>query len=137
MKIEINELSELDAAAQTFIDNMKDNVVFAFYGDMGAGKTTFIKALCEKLGVDETITSPTFAIVNEYRRGDGTPIYHFDFYRVNKIEEAIDFGCAEYFHSGNICFIEWPQIIEPILPEQTQKINIRETENKRRVIEFI
>lgn len=137
MKIEINDLSELDAAAQTFIDNMKDNVVFAFYGDMGAGKTTFIKALCEKLGVEETITSPTFAIVNEYGRGDGDPIYHFDFYRVNKIEEAIDFGCAEYFHSGNICFIEWPQIIEPILPEQAQKINIRETENKRRVIEFI
>ncbi len=137
MKIEINDLSELDAAAQTFIDNMKDNVIFAFYGDMGAGKTTFIKALCEKLGVDETITSPTFAIVNEYGRGDADPIYHFDFYRVYKIEEAIDFGCAEYFHSGNICFIEWPQIIEPILPEQTQKINIRETENKRRVIEFI
>lgn len=137
MKIEINDLSELDAAAQTFINLMRENVVFAFYGEMGAGKTTFIKAVCKNLGVEETITSPTFAIVNEYGRENGNPIYHFDFYRVNKIEEAIDFGCTDYFHSGNICFIEWPQIIEQILPEQTQKINIRETENKTRVIEFI
>ncbi len=137
MKIEIKDLSELDVAAQMFINLMRENAVFAFYGEMGAGKTTFIKAVCKRLGVEETITSPTFAIVNEYGRENENPIYHFDFYRVNKIEEAIDFGCTDYFHSGNICFIEWPQIIEQILPEQTQKINIRETENKTRVIEFI
>ncbi len=137
MKIEINDISDIQTAAQTFIDNMSNYKVFAFYGEMGVGKTTFIKAICEKLGVEETITSPTFAIVNEYGANDGKTVYHFDFYRINKLQEAVDFGCGDYLYSGNLCFIEWPELIEPILPDETQKITIRETEDKKRVVEFL
>ena len=106
MQLIINHLSDIDAAAKQFAAQIGQNTVFAFYGDMGAGKTTFIKAVCEQLGVEETITSPTFAIVNEYRCGSGEPIYHFDFYRINKLEEAFDFGYEDYFYSGNLCFIK-------------------------------
>lgn len=135
MKLEINNLNDIPEAAQRFADQMGDNKVFAFYGDMGAGKTTFIKAICEVLGVKETITSPTFAIVNEYKSGSGDPIFHFDFYRINKLEEAYDFGYEDYFYSGNVCFIEWPELIEPILPLDIVEVAIRETENGSRVVE--
>lgn len=135
MKLEINNLNDISEAAQRFADQMGDNKVFAFYGDMGAGKTTFIKAICEVLGVKETITSPTFAIVNEYKSGSGDPIFHFDFYRINKLEEAYDFGYEDYFYSGNVCFIEWPELIEPILPLDIVEVAIRETENGSRVVE--
>jgi tRNA threonylcarbamoyladenosine biosynthesis protein TsaE len=100
-----------------------------------AGKTTFIKALCEELGVEETITSPTFAIINEYRDGGGNSIFHFDFYRINKLEEAFDFGYEDYFYSGNLCFIEWPERIEPLLPAGTVKVYIDGSDDGVRTIE--
>lgn len=137
MKIKINNLSDIQTAAKEFIAAMGENTVFAFYGGMGAGKTTFIKAVCEELGVSETITSPTFAIVNEYKNKEGLPIYHFDFYRINKLEEAFDFGYEDYFYSGNLCFIEWPELVEPILPENSVKITIKEQENGSRIIEAV
>lgn len=136
MKLYINNLSEIRSVAQQFISQMGSHTVFAFYGSMGAGKTTFIKAVCEELGVSETITSPTFAIVNEYKNGAGNPVYHFDFYRINKVEEAFDFGYEDYFYSGNICFIEWPELVESLLPENTVKVSITETESGLREVEM-
>lgn len=134
MDITISDLSQINEAAKQFIQQMDGNTIFAFYGAMGAGKTTFIKALCEELGVVETITSPTFAIVNEYKDAHNNPIYHFDFYRINKIEEAFDFGYEDYFYSGHYCFIEWPELVEPLLPESAVRISISETEAGNRVI---
>lgn len=120
--------------ARVFIDNMGENTVFAFYGKMGAGKTTFTKALCEALGVQDVINSPTFAIVNEYEAGNGDPIYHFDFYRIKRLSEAYDIGVDDYFYSGNLCFIEWPELVEDILPEETVKVTIEELpDGNRRV----
>ncbi|HAC72096.1 MAG TPA: tRNA (adenosine(37)-N6)-threonylcarbamoyltransferase complex ATPase subunit type 1 TsaE, partial [Porphyromonadaceae bacterium] len=118
-----------------FIAGMGNDKVFAFYGAMGAGKTTFIKAVCEGLGVQETITSPTFAIINEYRDNEGNSIYHFDFYRIHKLEEAFDFGYEDYFYSGNLCFIEWPELVEPLLPGNTVKVYITGTDAGTRTIE--
>ena len=101
--------------------------VVAFYGKMGAGKTTFIKALCEELGVEDVITSPTFAIVNEYTIGErGESIYHFDFYRIKRLEEVYDMGYEDYFYSGNLCLIEWPELIEEILPDEAIRVTIAE-----------
>lgn len=128
MKIEINDINEIPEAARQFVSQIGDNKVFAFYGAMGVGKTTFIKAICKELGVQETITSPTFAIVNEYKSGQSEPIYHFDFYRINKLEEAYDFGYEDYFYSGNLCFIEWPELIESILPNNRVEVQINETD---------
>ena len=105
MEIKINDLNNIRETAREFIANMGDHTVFAFYGKMGAGKTTFIKAICEELGVEDVITSPTFAIINEYTGQDQT-IYHFDFYRIKKLEEVYDMGYEEYFYSGALCFIE-------------------------------
>jgi tRNA threonylcarbamoyladenosine biosynthesis protein TsaE len=104
---------------------------------MGAGKTTFIKALCEELGVTERVASPTFAIINEYRDREGASLYHFDFYRINKLEEVFDFGYEDYFYSGCRCFIEWPELVEEVLPEGTLRISIRETDDGARVVERI
>lgn len=115
---------DIKQAAKQFAEAMGENTVFAFYGKMGAGKTTFIKAVCEELGVEDIVTSPTFAIVNEYEAADGRPIYHFDFYRIKKVSEAYDMGCEEYFYSGHPCFIEWPELIEEVLPEETVNVNI-------------
>ena len=137
MEIKIDNLENIKAAAQQFVDNMGNNRVFAFYGKMGAGKTTFIKAICECLGVDDVITSPTFAIVNEYSSAEsGQVIYHFDFYRIKKLEEVYDMGYEEYFDSGNPCFIEWPELIESLLPEDAVKVNIEEQEDGSRVVIF-
>ena len=109
--------------------------VFAFYGKMGAGKTTFIKAICEELGVSDVITSPTFALVNEYTAGNGAAIYHFDFYRIKKLEEVYDMGYEDYFYGGNLCFLEWPELIEEILPEDTTKVTItEEADGSRKVV---
>ena len=105
------------------------NTVFAFYGKMGAGKTTFIKAVCECLGVEDVINSPTFAIVNEYRSETGELIYHFDFYRIQKLEEVYDVGYEDYFYSGALCFIEWPELIEEVLPGNAVKVEIAEEED--------
>ena len=134
MKLLLNNLSDIDAVAQQFLENMGDRNIFAFYGEMGVGKTTFIKALCKSLCVTETITSPTFAIVNEYSKEGGEPIYHFDFYRIKNIEEAYDFGYEDYFFSGHLCFIEWPELVEPLLPEGVVKVQIEIMDNEQRAI---
>ena len=136
MEIKIKDINEISGAAREFIDNMPASKVFAFYGKMGAGKTTFIKAICEEMGVDDVITSPTFAIVNEYETSEEDTIYHFDFYRIKKIEEVYDMGYEEYFYSGNLCFIEWPELIEDLLPEDATKVTIEEAEDGSRVISF-
>lgn len=137
MEIVIENINEIRSAAREFLSNMGDNKVFAFHGSMGAGKTTFIKALCEELGVTETVGSPTFAIINEYKDGKGLPIYHFDFYRINKLEEVYDFGYEDYFYSGNLCLIEWPELVESLLPENTVRISIEELEDGSRIIKSI
>ena len=136
MEIKIQNLDNIREAAREFIDNIGENTVFAFYGKMGAGKTTFVKAICEELGVNDVITSPTFAIVNEYEAPQQT-IYHFDFYRIKKMEELYDMGAEEYFYSGNLCLMEWPEIVEEALPEETKKITITPQSDGSRVIEFV
>ena len=127
---------DIKQAAKQFAEAMGENTVFAFYGKMGAGKTTFIKAVCEELGVEDTVTSPTFAIVNEYEAADGRPIYHFDFYRIKKVSEAYDMGCEEYFYSGHPCFIEWPELIEEVLPEDTIDVTIEALPDGERRLVF-
>lgn len=124
MEIKIQDLEHIHEAAKEFIKAMGKDTIFAFYGEMGAGKTTFIKAICEELGVKDVITSPTFAIVNEYTDGHGNPIYHFDFYRIKKLDEVFDMGFEDYIDSGNICLMEWPELIEDILPEEARKVTI-------------
>ena len=136
MKIKIDSLENIHEAAREFIENMGESNVFAFYGKMGAGKTTFIKAICEEQGVDDVITSPTFAIVNEYTDIDGDPIYHFDFYRIKKLEEVYDMGYEDYFDSGYLCLLEWPELIEELLPEDAVKVTSTELEDGTREIEF-
>lgn len=136
-EIKIQSLDQIEQAALEFVRQMGDNTVFAFYGEMGAGKTTFIKEICKILGVTDPITSPTFAIVNEYR-SDTTAelIYHFDFYRVEKIEEVFDFGYEDYFYSGAICFIEWPERIESLLPHDCVYVTITVNEDNSRKVEL-
>lgn len=137
MKISIKSLDSIHEAAREFIKNMGTGHVFAFYGKMGAGKTTFIKAVCEELGVDDVITSPTFAIVNDYTSSkDDSHIFHFDFYRIKKLEEVYDMGYEDYFYSGNLCFIEWPELIEDILPGDAVKVTVTQNEDGGRVVEF-
>ena len=135
MEIKIQHIEEIHEAARQFVNHIGDHRVFAFYGEMGAGKTTFIKAICEELGVEDVITSPTFAIVNEYTSNDG-PIDHFDFYRIKKLEEVYDMGFEDYFYSGALCFIEWPELIEEVLPEDAVKVSIKEEEDGTRSILF-
>ncbi len=134
MEIRIENLDNIRAAAREFIQNMGDAHVFAFYGKMGAGKTTFVKAICEELGVEDVITSPTFAIINEYE-GNET-IYHFDFYRIKKLEEVYDMGYEDYFYSGALCFIEWPELIEEILPDDAVRVSITEQQDGSRLVKF-
>ena len=134
MNIQISSLQTIRSSARTFIDQMGTNKVFAFYGNMGAGKTTFIKALCEELGVEEIVNSPTFSIINEYDSTSGQQIYHFDFYRINKPEEALQFGVEDYFYSGNICFIEWPERIGDLLPQDCVKVFITENDDGTRSV---
>ena len=142
MEIKIQSLEHIHEAAREFIAAMGDNTVFALYGKMGAGKTTFIKALCQELGVEDVVTSPTFAVINEYRSDiAGELIYHFDFYRIKKLEEVYDMGYEDYFYSGALCFIEWPELIEDVLPGElveellpgnTIKVTIEELEDGSR-----
>jgi tRNA threonylcarbamoyladenosine biosynthesis protein TsaE len=130
----INSIEEIHTTAKKFLEEIGDKKIFAFNGKMGAGKTTFIKAICEVMGVKETINSPTFSIVNEYEAADGRIIYHFDCYRINKIQEALDLGAEEYLYSGNLCFIEWSENIAPLLPDTLVNVDINEIENKKREI---
>lgn len=135
MEIKIQSLDQIHEAAKEFIAAMGENTVFALYGKMGAGKTTFVKAVCEELGVTDVITSPTFAIVNEYRSEDTVElIYHFDFYRINKLEEVYDMGYEDYFYSGALCFIEWPELVEELLPGNTIKVSIEEQKDGTRTV---
>jgi tRNA threonylcarbamoyladenosine biosynthesis protein TsaE len=133
-KIEINSIEEYPAAAKEFIASMGNNRIFAFYGSMGAGKTTFIKSVCEAMGVEDAINSPTFAIVNEYEDCNANTIYHFDFYRIKSIAEVYNMGYEEYIYSDAYCFMEWPELIEELLPEETVKVTIEEDENGKRTI---
>lgn len=136
MEIKIENLEKINEAARQFINNMGDRKVFAFYGKMGAGKTTFTKAICEELNVTDVITSPTFAIINEYESPEAGTIYHFDFYRIKKLEEVYDMGYEDYFYSGCLCFIEWPELVEDLLPENVTKVNITENEDGSRTVTF-
>ena len=132
MEIKIQSLDQIHEAARQFIAEMGDNTVFALYGKMGAGKTTFIKAVCEELGVSDVITSPTFAIVNEYRSDTaGELIYHFDFYRIKKLEEVYDMGYEDYFYSGALCFIEWPELVEELSAGQHHQGHHRRSGERR------
>lgn len=132
-EIIISSLDKIADAAQEFVSQIGEKRVFAFYGGMGAGKTTFIKAVCDQLGVNDAVTSPTFAIVNEYTSLMG-PIYHFDFYRIKRASEVLDIGFDDYIYSGNLCLMEWPELIEDFLPEETTIVKIMEIENGMRKI---
>ena len=143
MEIRIEILDNIRAAAREFIQHMGEARVFAFYGKMGAGKTTFVKAICEELGVEDVITSPTFAIINEYSIDNHDVqrstfnvqrIYHFDFYRIKKLEEVYDMGYEDYFYSGALCFIEWPELIEEILPDDAVRVSIIEQQDGSRLV---
>lgn len=136
-KAEIKSLNEINLIAGKFLKAHPADRIFAFYGQMGAGKTTFIKALCEEMHVVDYVTSPTFAIINEYQTVDSKTIFHLDFYRTKNIQEVYDLGYEDYFSSGDYCFIEWPELIEPLLPPITVKVYIREAENRKRVIESL
>jgi len=137
MEIKIESLNDIQQAARQFVEAMGENTVFALYGKMGAGKTTFVKALCEELGVTDVITSPTFAIVNEYRSDEsGELIYHFDFYRIKKLSEVYNMGYEDYFFSGALCFIEWPELVEELLPGDVVKVSIEECEDGSRLIKL-
>ena len=128
----IPTLERIHESARSFIEQMGDHTIFAFYGKMGTGKTTFIKALCEELGVEDGITSPSFAIVNEYHSPTVGPIFHFDFYRIKKLEEVYDMGYEDYFYSGHLCLIEWPELIEDLLPDDAVRIHIEELSDGQR-----
>lgn len=136
MELIIKSINDINKTARLFIDKIGDRKVFLFNGKMGAGKTTFIKAICEELGVKETVNSPTFSIVNEYEAADGKIIYHFDCYRITKIQEALDLGVEEYLFSGNLCFLEWAENITPLLPYDAVKVNITEDNDGTRIVEI-
>ena len=132
---QLSDLSALQETARMLLNNFPNDRIFAFYGSMGAGKTTFIKAICHELGSTDYVTSPTFALINEYSTSDGSVIYHFDFYRIKKLEEAFDLGYEDYIYSGNYCFIEWPEMIEQLLPEGIVEVRIKEGDKGVRLVE--
>ena len=136
----INGLEEIDNAAQQFLQYVSQSPlqsnIFAFFGQMGAGKTTFIKTLCSQLGVADDVNSPTFTIVNEYRAAKGYPIYHFDFYRINKVQEAYDIGLDEYFGGDGLCLIEWPEKIEKVLPDDCFRVYLKVDQQGTRTLEI-
>ncbi|MEE4215778.1 MAG: tRNA (adenosine(37)-N6)-threonylcarbamoyltransferase complex ATPase subunit type 1 TsaE [Bacteroidales bacterium] len=136
MQIIINNTGELDRAAGEFLNHTRGRNIFAFYGSMGAGKTTLIKAICLKLGAVDTVTSPSFTLVNEYATRYNDLIYHFDFFRIKTIEEVYDFGFEEYIESGKRCFMEWPEKIEPLLPEETVKVYIGINPDNSRTVDI-
>lgn len=135
-ELRIKNLEGINSAAKQFIELVGERRVFAMYGAMGVGKTTFVKAVCEELGVEDTINSPTFAIVNEYHTPKDKIVYHFDFYRIEDVQEAYDFGYEDYFYSKAMCFIEWPERIESILPSDVINLNFSEEEDGSRIIQI-
>lgn len=130
----IRGTEDLDRAAAEFLEKIGDNNLIAFFAPMGAGKTTFTTAICRALGVTDPVGSPTFSIVNEYMRADGEPMYHFDFYRINKLSEAMDIGLEDYLYSGCLCIMEWPENIEELLPEETLMIRITVNPDQSRTL---
>ena len=135
-EIIIRDIEDLDRAAKEFLEKIGDNNLVAFFAPMGSGKTTFPTAVCKALGVTDPVGSPTFAIVNEYMRADGEPMYHFDFYRINKLSEAIEIGLYDYLDSGYLCMMEWPENIEELLPEETLKVSILVNQDQSRTISW-
>jgi len=134
--LRIQDLQSLPDVARSFLDRNVDNRIFAFYGDLGAGKTTFIKALCNELNVIDIVSSPSFSIINEYQNEQGMKIYHMDFYRIRNLEEAMQIGLEDYFSTNNYCFIEWPERIDELLPNQTTFVKIIQSQNNSRVLEI-
>ena len=130
----INSLDELEIAAKELITVFSNDRVFAFYGKMGAGKTTFIQSICRALGSDDNVTSPTFALINEYNTANLDSIFHFDFYRIKDIEEAYDLGYEDYIYSGSYCLIEWPEMIDSLLPEKMVTVKIEVQDDDTRLI---
>jgi tRNA threonylcarbamoyladenosine biosynthesis protein TsaE len=135
MKITIENTDQMPGAAKEFVRSTEKLNIFAFYGSMGAGKTTLIKAICNRLGSIDTVTSPSFTLINEYRTHNGDVLYHFDFFRIKTQEEVFDFGFEEYLASGRKCFIEWPEKIESLLPEETVKVYITVKPDLTRILE--
>ncbi|MBN1767089.1 MAG: tRNA (adenosine(37)-N6)-threonylcarbamoyltransferase complex ATPase subunit type 1 TsaE [Prolixibacteraceae bacterium] len=135
--IQIESLETIRQAAREFIEAADAPGVFAFYGAMGAGKTTFIKAICRELGVSDNITSPSFSLINEYVANDGSVIYHFDCYRLKNPAEAYDIGAEEYFYSGHWCFVEWPERIEDLLPDNTKIVRLTVANDGVRTVELV
>lgn len=136
-RIVIQDIASLDAAAREFLAQVGDNVLIAFYAPMGAGKTTFITAVCRALGVEgDAVSSPTFSIVNEYRTNGGESIFHFDFYRITKTSEALDIGFYDYIDSGCLCLMEWPENIDDILPDETVRVRISVDPDGSRVLSW-
>ena len=135
-KIEIESLSELPKVAEAVLGELRGRSVVLFRGPMGAGKTTLISRIAAALGAEDTVTSPTFALVNQYEGEGGRRIYHFDFYRINNVEEALDLGYEEYFYSGDLCLVEWPEKIEPLLPEHTMNVRITVDSETARTFEI-
>ena len=143
METTIHHIEHIREAAREFISQLPQGNVVTFYGKMGVGKTTFIKAICKELGIDDTVTSPTFAIVNEYeanksvgKDGSRPTVYHFDFYRIKRIEEVYDMGYEDYFYSGHLCFIEWPELVEDLLPDNTIRVTIEEQPDSTRTVRW-
>jgi tRNA threonylcarbamoyladenosine biosynthesis protein TsaE len=134
MEIFIKDKRHLAAGAKKLLEESGNNKIFAFYGSMGAGKTTIIKAICETLGSIDIVSSPTFTLVNEYKTSSGEALYHIDFYRIKKQEEVYDFGIEEYLTGDSYCFMEWPELIEELLPEETVKVRISVDENEQRIL---
>ena len=135
--IRIQSEADLTQAARSFIAAMQGRTIFAFYGKMGVGKTTFIKALCEEMGIVDVVNSPTFAIVNEYHNAAADRrIFHFDFYRIKRLEEVYDMGYEDYFYGGSLCLLEWPELIEDILPEEALKVTITEEADGSRKLKW-
>lgn len=136
MEITINSIDEIAQAARDFKAAIGDHRVIAFHGEMGVGKTTFIKALCAEFGVTDNVASPTFAIINEYLAGDGSTIYHFDLYRMETIADLQNIGVEDYFYSGNFCLVEWPELAEPLFPNNVLNVTITVLPDKTRKISF-
>lgn len=132
----ISSIEDIDRAAQEFLHKIGNSRIVAFFAPMGSGKTTFTTAICRVLGVTDPVGSPTFAIINEYMRGDGEPMYHFDFYRINKLSEAIEIGLEDYLYSGCLCIMEWPENIEELLPEETLKVTISVNPDQSRTVSW-